>query len=242
MDLIITSGAQNPAEFIANFPQSITLNEDYEMAVKSIFTAPYFNFTEENNRFTIVVLSETTDIDPILPSLGGDEIFREKRVVKDWELVDFKLPFEIPPGHYSTTCEVMSAMEKVLCDAADDPNSPLEEKPKFAIKNGRVNLHFYKKTANSRKKKPGEIFFIVEANPQQASVLNYLGYCSSQEDEYEEELDVEVYAFTNAKKEAFLYSSVVTNSMIDQQASRILCIFPVGGKTGYNYHEFMNPI
>ena len=30
--------------------------------------------------------------------------------------------------------------------------------------------------------------------------------------------------------------------MIDQQASRILCIFPVGGKTGYNYHEFMNPI
>ena len=99
MDLIITSGAQNPAEFIANFPQSITLNEDYEMAVKSIFTAPYFNFTEENNKFTIVVLCETTDIDPVLPSLGGDEIFREKRVVKDWELVDFKLPFEIPPGH-----------------------------------------------------------------------------------------------------------------------------------------------
>jgi hypothetical protein len=35
--------------------------------------------------------------------------------------------------------------------------------------------------------------------------------------------------------EAFLYSTVVTNSMIDQQASRILCVFPVGGAFYYEY-------
>ena len=248
MDLIITSGVQNPAEFIANFPQSITLNEDYEMAVKSIFTAPYFNFTEENNTFSIAVVGDSTDTPDLLPSLPGIEdetggsLIRNKRILKASQIIDIELKFEIPTGHYPTTCNVVAAMQKVLSEAVDSDESPLNIKPKFVISDGRVKLHYHKRGTKTVKKKPGEIHFIVEANPQRGSVLNSLGYCPANEDELVENIDLDVYAINNPRMEAFLYSTVVTNSMIDQQASRILCVFPVGGETGYNYHEFINPI
>ena len=71
--------------------------------------------------------------------------------------------------------------------------------------------------------------------------MNSLGYCAGEGDELIENIDLEVYAFTNPTMEAFLYSTVVTNSIIDQQSSRILCVFPLGGSAGYNFHEFINP-
>ena len=248
MDLIITSGTQNPAEFIANFPQSITLNEDYEMAVKSIFTAPYFNFTEENNTFLIAVIGDDTDTPELLPSLPGIEeetegsFVRNKRIVKASQIIDIELPFKIPIGHYPTTCDVLAAMHKVLCEAVDSDESPLNSKPNFNLSEGRVGLRYHKRAPNRVKRKPGEIHFVVEANLQRGSVLQSLGYCSAAEDELLENIDLDIYAINNPTMEAFLYSTVVANSMIDQQASRILCVFPVGGATGYNYHEFINPI
>ena len=243
MDLIITSGAQNPAEFIANFPQSITLNEDYEMAVKSIFTAPYFNITEENNTFRVAVLGESTDIVPELELPGDvDTLVRNPRVAKSSTLVDTELPITIPTGHYSTTCEVLAAMHEALCHAADDPFNVLQAKPNFVLSEGKVMLRYHKRQAGRVKKKAGEINFVVEANPEKVSLLQSLGYCPATEDELLENIELQIYAMNNPTMEAFLYSSVVTNSTIDQQASRVLCVFPVSGATGYNYHEFINPI
>ena len=56
MEIVVTSDNQNPANFVSNFVDSINVNDGYEIAVKSIFSPPLFNFTEDNNEFTVVTV------------------------------------------------------------------------------------------------------------------------------------------------------------------------------------------
>lgn len=41
---------------------------------------------------------------------------------------------------------------------------------------------------------------------------------------------------------AFLYSSIIENSLIDARQSRLLTTIPITSKRGYNYFQFVNPI
>ena len=50
------------------------------------------------------------------------------------------------------------------------------------------------------------------------------------------------YTFEAATEAGFLYSNIVDNSMINQQQSRLLTLIPIRSKSGYNYHEFTNPV
>ena len=51
--ITITSEDQNPCDFISNFLDSVNIDAGYEVAVKSIFHAPLYNVTEDNNKFAI---------------------------------------------------------------------------------------------------------------------------------------------------------------------------------------------
>ena len=53
MEIVVTSNNQNPANFVSNFVDSINVNNGYEIAVKSIFHPPPYNFTEDNNEFLL---------------------------------------------------------------------------------------------------------------------------------------------------------------------------------------------
>lgn len=248
MDLIVTSGTQNPANFVVDFPQSIELNGSYEIAVKSIFTPPSFNFTSKNNSFSILKLGDLSDEDQV----GAADFFegslsRIPRIVKpfpkDPQLFEILAHFEIPPSHYSNTCEVLAAMQKSLYDNIVE-NDPLRKNlPKFSIKDGRVKLTFHQKSAGSgNRKKVGDTFFVIHPySHSEANVLNSLGFCATDERQLYEEIDLEIYSFVTSNSEAFLYSTIASNSLINEQSSRLLCVFPAGSATGLNYHEFLNP-
>ena len=53
MDIVVTSRDQDPADFNANYIDSININEGYEIALKSIYHAPVYNITTANNRFSV---------------------------------------------------------------------------------------------------------------------------------------------------------------------------------------------
>lgn len=248
MDLTVTSGNQNPANFVVNFPQSIELDGRYEIAVKSIFTPPSFNFTEMNNSFTILKLGDLNDDDQV----AGAELFENslsrvpripKPFPKDPDLFEILAHFEIPPGHYSNTCDVLAAMQKSLLDNIEEDDPLRVNLPKFSIKDGRVKLSFHQKSPGSgNKKKIGDTFFVTEPyTDSKANVLNSLGLCATVERQLYEEIDLEIYSFVASNSEAFLYSSIVSNSLINDQYSRLLSVFPAGSATGLNYHEFLNP-
>ena len=83
MDIIVTSKKQRPNNFSSNFLDSISLADNFEIAVKGIFHGPTFNITELNNTFRIFD--------------GTDSIAR----------------LEISPGFYANTCDLIKAINNV---------------------------------------------------------------------------------------------------------------------------------
>ena len=87
MEIVVTSDNQNPANFVSNFVDSINVNDGYEIAVKSIFSPPLFNFTEDNNEFTIVTV------------INGKEYYYS---------------YAIKPGFYENTCQLLQKMQQSI--------------------------------------------------------------------------------------------------------------------------------
>jgi len=56
--VVVTSGS-TPSRFSSSFNSAINLAGGYEIGVKSIFHAPVFNVTEENDTFTVVIKGHT---------------------------------------------------------------------------------------------------------------------------------------------------------------------------------------
>ena len=66
MDIIVTSKNQRPNNFSSNFIDSISLADNFEIAVKGIFHGPTYNITESNNTFRIFE-SDVTETLKIVP-------------------------------------------------------------------------------------------------------------------------------------------------------------------------------
>ena len=87
MEIVVTSDNQNPANFVSNFVDSINVNDGYEIAVKSIFSPPLFNFTEDNNEFTVVTV------------INGKEYYYS---------------YAIKPGFYENTRQLLQKMQQSI--------------------------------------------------------------------------------------------------------------------------------
>lgn len=218
MDLIITSETNDPADFTCRFTEPFNLEGDYEMCVKSVYLAPEFNYTSDNNSFSIMKQSEA----------GTESEQREK------------FDFAIPAGHYSNVCEVLAAMSETIWTAyisGKRPTLSLADMPTFLFQNGRVKLSFDHKKLR-RGKSP--YFLIDKKLSHEANVYYAIGYCPARTPEYLEQLDLPNELFINTKSECFMYSTVVKNSRIDNTMSRLLCTLPVNNTRGYSFYEFKN--
>ena len=87
MEIVVTSDNQNPANFVSNFVDSINVNDGYEIAVKSIFHPPPYNFTEDNNKFTLATV------------INGNESYYF---------------YAIKPGFYESTCQLLQKMQQSI--------------------------------------------------------------------------------------------------------------------------------
>ena len=87
MEIVVTSDNQNPANFVSNFVDSINVNDGYEIAVKSIFYPPPYNFTKDNNEFTIATV------------INGKEYYYS---------------YAIKPGFYENTCQLLQKMQQSI--------------------------------------------------------------------------------------------------------------------------------
>ena len=227
MDIVVTSGTQDPCNFVSNFADAINIMEGYEIAVKSIFHAPAYNITGENNEFTISV-KHGNDSKPVLHH------------------------YTIPEGFYETTCDVAVAIYSKLSKQVEteehlgtvvtptsDPeweaaglNRPPSWLPKFKTNGETISL-----IMSSTRKQLQQHFVIGSGRD---SLFRVLGYCAF-EQTLLDRLDIVQRVFENCLIAGFMYSNIVTNLTIDQQQSRLLTCFPVGSKPGYNYYEFQNP-
>ena len=87
MEIVVTSDSQNPANFVSNFVDSRNVNDGYEIAVKSIFSPPLFNFTEDNNEFTDVTV------------INGKEYYHS---------------YAIKPVFYENMCQLLQKMQQSI--------------------------------------------------------------------------------------------------------------------------------
>lgn len=209
MDIIVTSGTQNPSNFVSNFVESININDGYEIAVKSVCHAPLYNITEDNNEFTVST------------NLTGNV---------------YEYSYSIPSGFYENTCEVLLAMQNTIATSLSRVKrvlKPPKWTPSLLSDPQKVILNM-----NNRKRDEAQHFVL--GGGAKDSLLRDLGMCSSDKILLPK-LEVSNYVFDNSRSCGFLYSNIVTNSMINQQQSRLLACLPIDSKPGCNYYEFQNP-
>ena len=205
--ITVTSGNQDPCNFMSNFTDTINLNDGYEVAVTRIYHAPIYNVTKRNNKFTLI---------------KGDTI----------------VDHYIPVGYYPGNCDIVGAIYTVLEKSRETGSnehaqaSLIKTKPVFA----------YKTTGEASSLKivdSGVSFLVDNARDNDAILLKLLGYCVNGRFD---KININHYVFEVSTDAGFLYSNIVDNSMINQQQSRLLALIPIRSKSGYNYHEFTNPV
>ena len=215
--ITITSKHDNPAKFSCSVLDALNVDEGYEVAVMRIFHAPLFNVTTRNNKFTII------------KSVPVDGVKFLNRVVD----------FYIPPAFYAGSCDILAAIYNEMKNSLERGSNGhgadilITKAPTFA---------YAKNIGESSTLKIMDTnvgFLINTVRDGDQMLLSMLGYCV---DDVLEKLTINHYKFEMASEPGFLYSNIVENSFINQQQSRLLSIFPVCSKRGYNYFEFKNPI
>lgn len=147
-----------------------------------------------------------------------------------------QLVYSIPVGFYATSTDVLEAIYKELTKQAENQGIlPLiTTPPNFTYKSSGEASYLeilQKNTSPDR----GVMFKTGEDSP----LLMVLGFIIERKTH---RIDINHYTLSNVLETGFLYSNIVTNSMVDQQRSRLLAIVPIGSKSGYNVHEVINPM
>ena len=74
---------------------------------------------------------------------------------------------------------------------------------------------------------------------ENGGLLEYLGikhgFCCNK-------VEIEYIDYSRHLISGFLYSNIVENNIIDNQNSRLIGIIPISNISGYNHHNFINPI
>ena len=160
---------------------------------------------------------------------------RKFSVVKEDAVVDYV----IPVGYYKGSCDVLNAIFQELEISRNRGHNGsgvatlVLKKPQFQY--GKS----YGESSSLKIMDTGVDFLIDNNRNGDSILLKMLGYCI---DSRIDKLVINHYTFESGVEAGFMYSNIVTNSMINQQKSRLLAIVPVKSEPGYNYYEFTNPI
>ena len=148
------------------------------------------------------------------------------------ELCDFFIPI----GFYESTCSILGAIYNVLMDAIKEEG--YEER--VLIKKAPTFRYISSDVMQLQLDTNERISFMIDNNrDEDVLLLKHLGYCINGR---VKRLDIRNYDLESTCEAGFLYSNIVTNSLIDQTQSRLLACIPINSKVGYNYHEIENPV
>ena len=199
MYITVTSGKQDPCDFISNFVDSIDIHDGYEVALTGIYHGPLFNIDEEHNKFTLK---------------------KGKQVVN----------YVIPPGYYQSTAHLVLAMYDSLVDRLKDTTGLVKLKPGYCHKKFGVCTLIIND--------PGVKFLNNWDRDGQTGLLQHFGYYLTAEFN---SLDVAHEHLGSSTEPTFIYSNIVSNSVVDNHESRLLACAPLKTVKGFCYHEFTNP-
>ena len=212
--ITITSLGQNPSSFISNFTNSIQLSENYEIGLLKIACPPIYNVSEENNKLYIAKKGE-----------GELQIF------------------DIPRDFYPTTHNLAQAIYHVLqSNSVED--SIIDEKDTIdfsaslryqgsggSADHSKLILQLNDKKVNfvAGENKPGNILDLLEYRIKDFAART---------------LTIQNYDLTAQDQICFIYSSIVSNSLIDSNVSRLLDTVPIKSSKngGYFMLEVQNPV
>ena len=213
--VVVGSNVETPAKIFTQL-EPVKLDENVGMAVRSILHGSIKNVTLENNKIRFLV--------------NVDE-FNPQEIVED--------VLEIEEGHYSSTLAILKSIA-------------LEFSKTFKIRTGRRPRLIkpvrppYLETDESEMDIDGSGY--INIKPKNMSLIFGKDTPWSIFDKREFILDENaVYRVKNINysktiQPTFMYSNIVENSYINGKLSRNLSTIPLSMNSGWNYHEFNNPV
>ena len=222
--ITVTSQGQDAAKFISNFSNSIRLSDNYEVGLLKIAHPPTMNITNINNK--MFIHNKEKDAIAIL---------------------------EIPAGFYETTHDVVQAMEKSLSNynvTRDDysgAHQPIAvETPRDVITSATIRYGTRNATTADNSRVVLELtdkksFFLTKEEYQSLNILHFLDFRIG--NLATRGLVVNNYDLESIDQIGFVYSSIVSNSLIDYRVSRLLDTVVIKShKNGHHLFEVQNPV
>ena len=216
--ITVTSQGQDASQFISNFSNSIKLSDNYQVGLLKIAHPPVMNVTERNNK---IFLTE-----------------------KDSGAIDI---FEIPVGFYETTHDVARAIHNVLSNNSKDDILPRTEGTQTSvittanIRYGARNATIADSSKLILELLDKRTFFLTKSEYNGLNILKLLDFRIG--DFSSRSLMINNYDLESEDKIGFIYSSIVSNSLIDYRVSRLLDTVAIKShKNGHCLFEVQNPV
>ena len=214
MDVItVTSGQQNPADFISNFSNSIQLSENYEIALLKMAHPPLTNITDENNK--LYLINSKSDETEVLTISTGYYKSTHDIAVEIFHQISKEAANEAGPfglGHLVDEFDTHVTIKYKNVGSTDEISITFSDK----------NIKFSADHSNS----DNILFFLnIKLDSYTARTIN-----------------IKNYDLRSNDKIGFIYSSIVSNSLIDSHQSRILDTVPLITDDGYSFYEVINPV
>ena len=136
--------------------------------------------------------------------------------------------YYIPPGFYESSTQVMYAIYHTLAQNLGRVVSIMPE-IKYKPDDGICSIKLKDHNVN---------FLVKPDRDHDASLLNQFGYYN-----FAKIKSIECHHFIMGAsvQPTFIYSNIVSNSIVDDRESRLLTCVPLQTDVGYSYYEFNNP-
>ena len=219
--ITVTSLSQNASQFISNFSNSIKLSDNYQVGLLKIAHPPVINVTERNNK-----------------------IFVTQRESNEIEVL------EIPIGFYETTHDVARAMYTTLLHNNKDSN--IEDTashasiPRTVVTIANIRYGSRSTSAVDSSKTILELqdkksLFLSKSESIKSNILNLLDFRIGEFTA--RSLMIDNYDLESGDQIGFVYSSIVSNSLIDYRVSRLLDTVAIKSrKNAHCLFEVQNPV
>lgn len=208
--ITVTSKNQDPAKFVSNFTNSIRLSKEYEVALLKIAFPPVINVTEDNNKLHI----------------QGKDAGRVNKLV-----------IEVPTGFYSAGHDLAQAMFQALSKYEKDNPTEIVETTCVLRYSTTGIINNYKATLQLEPKNGSTSRFIANESTE-GNILRLLDFKITQFTA--KTLTINNDYLIKPNKLGFLYSSIVSNSLIDNHVSRLLDTVEIKTSDNGEHYVFEN--
>ena len=213
--VVVGSNAETPAKFFTQL-DPVKLDENVGMAIRSILHGSIRNVTPQNNKIRFLVnVDESNPLD----------------LVED--------VLEIEEGNYSSTLAILKSISLEFSKAfkirgnrrprlikpVRPPYLETNENEMDIAGNGYISF------------KPKNMYLIFSRDTPW-SIFEKREFTLDEDETFR----VKNINYSKTIQPTFLYSNIVENSYINGKLSRNLSTIPLSMNSGWNYHEFNNPV